>query len=97
GMMFAARLAEARGLTPDGLAGRHARLLSSLGLDPVGPLPAADDVLAAMRMDKKYRGGVRFVLLEDVGRPVVVDAVPEDLVRRVLEDMQGAGVRGSGA
>jgi 3-dehydroquinate synthetase len=71
--------------------------LSSLGLDPVGGLPVADDVLAAMRMDKKYRGGVRFVLLEDVGRPVVVDSVPEDLVRTVLEDMQGAGVRGSGA
>ena len=97
GMMFAARLSEARGLAPEGLSGRHARLLSSLGLDPVGSLPAADDVLGAMRMDKKYRGGVRFVLLEDVGRPVVVDSVPEDLVRTVLEDMQGAGVRGSGA
>jgi 3-dehydroquinate synthetase len=38
-------------------------------------------------MDKKYRGGVRFVLLEDVGRPVVVDAVPEDVVRSVLKEV----------
>jgi hypothetical protein len=28
---------------------------------------------------------VRFVLLEDVGRPFVEDAVPQDLVRAALE------------
>jgi 3-dehydroquinate synthetase len=37
-----------------------------------------------MRMDKKYRGGVRFVLLEDVGRPFVQDGVPDDLLRETL-------------
>jgi 3-dehydroquinate synthase len=89
GMVFAARLAEARGRAPAGIAARHARLLASLGLDPRGPLPEPDDVLAAMRMDKKYRGGVRFVLLEDVGRPVVVDAVPEPTLRAALEEMGG--------
>jgi hypothetical protein len=40
-----------------------------------------------MRMDKKYRGGPRFVLLEDVGRPLVADAVPEDVVRSTLEEV----------
>jgi hypothetical protein len=45
-------------------------------------------VLAAIRLDKKYARGARFVLLEDVGRPRVVDGVPEDLVRRVLEEMR---------
>ncbi len=50
-----------------------------------------------MRMDKKYRGGVRFVLLEDVGRPVVADSVPEASVRGILEEMQGARVPGGGA
>jgi 3-dehydroquinate synthetase len=46
-----------------------------------------------MRMDKKYAGGVRFVLLRDVGQPTVVDDVPEDLVRAVLVEM-GAGADG---
>ena len=89
GMAFAARLAEALGTAQPGLAARHTRLLTALGLDAHGRLPPADDVLAAMRMDKKYRGGIRFVVLEDVGRPVVVDAVDEGVVRRVLDEMDG--------
>jgi 3-dehydroquinate synthetase len=40
-----------------------------------------------MQMDKKFRGGMRFVLLDDVGRPVVVNSVPEDLLRKTLEEM----------
>jgi 3-dehydroquinate synthase len=84
GMLFAARLSEAAG-APRGLVARHARLIASLGLEPETALPSADEVLAAMRMDKKYRGGVRFILLEDVGRPFVKDDVPEDLVRTTLQ------------
>jgi 3-dehydroquinate synthase len=87
GMVFAARLAEARGTTPPGLAARTNRLLSSLGLDVDGGLPPASEVVSAFRLDKKYRGGVRFVLLQDVGRPVVADDVPEEDVRAVLEEM----------
>jgi 3-dehydroquinate synthase len=90
GMAFAARLSEARGLAPAGLAARTARLLASLGLETDGALPPADAILAAFRLDKKYRGAVRFVLLRDVGDPVVVDDVPEPQVRAVLESM-GAG------
>jgi 3-dehydroquinate synthase len=87
GMVFAARLAERLGVAPKGTAGRHARLLASLGLETDGPLPAAEAIWSAMRMDKKYRGGVRFVLLEGVGRAVVRDGVPEDLVREILAGM----------
>jgi 3-dehydroquinate synthetase len=43
-----------------------------------------------MRLDKKYRGGVRFVLLEEVGRPVIVDDVTEGEVRAVLAAMGAA-------
>ena len=87
GVMFAARLAEALDRAPAGLSGRHARLLASLGLEADGALPPAEEILAAMRMDKKYRGGVRFVLLEDVGRPFVQDGIPEDLLRDILAAM----------
>jgi 3-dehydroquinate synthase len=91
GMVFAARLAEATGVAEPGLAGRHVRLLKSLGLDPIGPIPPTDRVLGAMRMDKKYATRVRFVLLEAVGRPVVVDDVPEDVVVSVLEELGAEG------
>jgi 3-dehydroquinate synthase len=86
GMVFAAALAEARGLGP-GLSARTDRLLRSLGLGSAGPLPPSQDVLRCLRLDKKYRGGVRFVVLEDVGRPVVVDDVSDDEVRTVLHEM----------
>ena len=61
-----------------------------------GTLPDPDGLLAAFRLDKKYRpkkgsSGVRFVLLEDVGRPVVVDDVTDDELRSVLDSM-GASV-----
>jgi 3-dehydroquinate synthase len=87
GMVFAARLSEALGRGAPGLATRHARLLAALGLEADGALPAPDAVLEAMRMDKKYRGGVRFVLLEDVGRPFVQDGVHEALLRETLAAM----------
>jgi 3-dehydroquinate synthase len=87
GMVFAARLAERRGTAAPGLAGRTTRLLSSLGLEVDGPLPAPDDVLAAFRMDKKFHGGVRFVLLREVGDPIVVGDVGDEELRATMEEM----------
>ena len=42
-------------------------------------------VLEAMRLDKKYRSGIRFVLLESVGRARIVEDVPEATIRETLE------------
>ncbi|HEX5950024.1 MAG TPA: 3-dehydroquinate synthase [Actinomycetota bacterium] len=96
GMLFAARLAEALGVAPSGLLARHRWLIGSLGLAPEGPLPEMERILTAMRMDKKYSGGVRFVLLEDLGRPRVVEDVPEDMVRAILAEMGAAPEGGRG-
>ena len=89
GMVFAARLSAAV-LGADGLPPRTVRLLSSLGLETDGPLPPVDDVVGAFGLDKKFHDGVRFVLLRDVGRPEVVDGVPEAEVRRILHEMGAA-------
>jgi 3-dehydroquinate synthetase len=90
-MVFAARLAEGRELCEPGLVGRTVRLLTSLGLEIDGALPPARDILSAFRMDKKFHAGVRFVLLTDVGHPVVVEGVTEDEMRTVLTEMGAAG------
>jgi 3-dehydroquinate synthetase len=45
------------------------------------------DILSAFRMDKKFHGGVRFVLLREVGHPTVVDGVTDDDLRGVLSEM----------
>ena len=86
GLDVAARLAESRGMAL-GLTARTARLLSSLGVEVDRALPGADEVLRCLRLDKKYRGAVRFVLLEEVGRAVVVDDVSEEEIRRVLKEI----------
>jgi 3-dehydroquinate synthetase len=86
GMVFAAALAESRGLA-DGLRARTEQLLEPLGLASDGDLPPADEVLRCLRLDKKYRDGVRWVLLEDVGRPVVVSDVTDREVAAVLHEM----------
>jgi 3-dehydroquinate synthetase len=74
-----------RGLAPAVLEETEAALdraglpLRAPGLDP-------DDVLAAMRGDKKRVGGrLRFVLLEAVGQPVVGVDVADDHVRAAVE------------
>jgi 3-dehydroquinate synthase len=90
GMVFAARLAEARNLSEPGLAVRTMRVLSSLGLETDGSLPPSRDIEAAFRLDKKFSDGIRFVLLEGVGKPIVVDDVPQAQVRQILEDMGAA-------
>jgi 3-dehydroquinate synthase len=87
GMVFAARLAERRGTAAAGLTGRTTRLLSSLGLEVDGPLPPTDEVLAAFRVDKKFDGAVRFVLLEAIGEPVVVDDVTDEEIRATMREM----------
>ena len=90
GMLVAARRAEIRGLATD-LTSRTQRLLASLDLTPDGIFPPADDVLQAMKLDKKYRDGVRFVLLEGVGRPLVVEDVPDEEIRSALEQIGATG------
>ncbi len=90
GMVFAARLAEAKGIARPGLVARTQRLLKALGLESDGPLPPASEIVGAFSLDKKFHGVVRFVLLEDVGRPIVVDDTPTDDVRSILHEMGAA-------
>jgi 3-dehydroquinate synthase len=89
GMVFAARLSEAI-LGATELTARTQRLLSSLGLETGGALPPTEDIIRAFGLDKKFHEGVRFVLLRDVGRPEVVDGVPQGEVRRILHEMGAA-------
>jgi 3-dehydroquinate synthase len=85
GMVVAARLAEGMGIAPPGLVAGHVRLLASLGLPTGGPFPPAERGLPAIGMDKKRQLGHRFVLLEEIGRPRVIEDVPEGAIRAALE------------
>lgn len=79
GMRCALRLSKA--LAPELDADRLDALVARIPTPPLPPLDL-DGLMAAMQGDKK-RGteGLRFVVLEDVGRAAVVQGIPDALVR----------------
>ncbi len=85
GMVCASQLAENRGLVGAGFTLRLKRLLVRLRL-PVVPEPwPVDELLAAMRTDKKALAGrLRFVLPKRLGEATLFDNVEEEQVRAVL-------------
>lgn len=83
GMMFAAHLGARLGLAD--LVAEHRRALEGLGLPVGGAGCAYEDVAGAWARDKKYRRGMRFVVLEDLGRPRLVGDVPEADLRAAYE------------
>ena len=93
GLSFAAHLGRARGLAD--WTGHADRLLR--WLQP-RPLPEVDfhELASYLQRDKKNRGGrVRFVLLEDIGRPTVADDVHEDEQRAAWHALRAAAKGGS--
>ena len=86
GTVAALRIGQRMGTTPDDVVARAEALLTAIGLPThLPPLPHAD-LWQVMARDKKADRSVRFVLLEDVGSPVlaapdraVVDAVIDEL------------------
>lgn len=89
GMLAAVRLGEQFGQTPAGITDRLRGLLEMYQLPVRHDLPA-DDLIEAIRSDKKFLAGrIYFVLLHDIGRaflyPIAFDQLAERL-REVLTD-----------
>ena len=93
GMMGAAMIAQRLGLIDESLVRRHESALRAFGLPVRGSerpgLPIRPElVLDALLLDKKVRGGqVRWVLLEGVGRTIVRQDVPRELVAEVVRSL----------
>ncbi|HEX5106386.1 MAG TPA: 3-dehydroquinate synthase [Pirellulaceae bacterium] len=87
GMVCAARLAESLGRIDGSLGLRQQALLEKLGLPVAIEGLDRDELLAAMRRDKKAEHGrLRLVLPARLGQVELVSAVDEDLVRRAWSD-----------
>ncbi len=85
GMTAAAEISRRLGLLPQEVCQRQHRLLERFGLPTraVGLDPAR--VRQAMALDKKVQAtAIRWVLLEGVGRPVLRDDVPPEIVEAAL-------------
>jgi shikimate kinase / 3-dehydroquinate synthase len=87
GMTAAAEIGRRMGVTPPAVIERQRAVLERFGLPTRAPPGInAQHVLDAIALDKKVaKGSVRWVLLEDVGRPVLRSDVPPDLVREVIQ------------
>jgi 3-dehydroquinate synthase/shikimate kinase/3-dehydroquinate synthase len=88
GMMAAAHLAFRQGRIPGAVVDQHRQLISGLGLPTRGEFRLEDMEQAWMR-DKKYRHGIRFVVLNGLGQPeggVTADAATLD---GALRDLAG--------
>ncbi|HSV39904.1 MAG TPA: 3-dehydroquinate synthase [Nocardioidaceae bacterium] len=74
GMVFVAELARLSGKLSDETAERHRAVLTSVGLPTSYSGGSWQQLLEGMKVDKKSRGDLlRFVVLEDIGRPVVLE------------------------
>lgn len=87
GMICAGRLAERTGIAAEGLTSRQLALWNRLGLPTRVPVEySADGLLAAMRRDKKARGGkLRCILPTCVGDARLVDDIDERSVAEIIE------------
>lgn len=88
GMMAAAYLSEDLGRLSEHGVALHKRVLDDVGL-PTSARLDLSELRSAWQHDKKYDGGVRFVLLNDIGAPEAGVVVPEESLERALERMAG--------
>lgn len=88
GMAGAAEIAVRLGLLDAASQRRQLDLLERFGLPTRCPGLGADDLWAPLRHDKKAAGGrLRWVLPTVIGEAQVVDAVPEEVVHKVLLEL----------
>ena len=83
GMMTAAYVSQELGRLDEDAVELHRRVLEALGL-PTTAAVNLDDLEAAWTLDKKYRRGVRFVLLRAIGDPEADVEVPRSALMRAL-------------
>ncbi|GAA2925738.1 3-dehydroquinate synthase [Microbacterium luteolum] len=88
GMLYAAELSRLAGRLSDAAAERHRTILESLGLPTSYRAGAWPQLLATMQRDKKSRGGMlRFILLDDIAKPTVLQAPDESLLFAAYQEV----------
>ena len=90
GMVFAAELSRLAGRLPDAAAARHRDILNLLGLPTTYRAGAWPTLLASMQRDKKSRAGLlRFIVLDDIARPTVLQAPDDSLLFAAYQEVAG--------
>jgi 3-dehydroquinate synthase len=86
GMVYVAELARLAGRLDDETAARHGAVLGAVGLATRWDGATFDELLPAIRVDKKARGAtLRFVVLDALARPAVLADPADPLLREAYE------------
>jgi 3-dehydroquinate synthase len=88
GMVFAAELGRIAGNLSDAAVDRHRRILESLTLPTSYPFGRWKTLLATMQRDKKARAGMmRFIVLDDIGKPTTLAGPEEALLFAAYQEV----------
>ncbi|MBI5161814.1 MAG: 3-dehydroquinate synthase, partial [Micrococcales bacterium] len=88
GMVFAAELSRLTRHLPERDVDRTRRILESLSLPTTYPAGRWPTLLATMQRDKKSRGGMlRFVVLDGVARPTMLEGPDESLLFAAYQEL----------
>ena len=88
GMVFAAELGRLTGPLSDAAVDRHRSILESLTLPIDYPVGRWKSLLATMQRDKKARAGMlRFIVLDDIGRPSTLTGPEEPLLFAAYQEV----------
>lgn len=88
GMVFVAELARLAGRLNDSVVDRHRSVFRLLGLPVTYQADKWDQLLATMQRDKKSRAGqLRFVVLDDIGKPTIMTAPPLELLHASYQEI----------
>ena len=91
GCVFVTELAARAGTLDRSVVDRHRAALSRVGLPTTYDAAPFEDLLAAMKVDKKARGSqLRFVVLDDIGRPRILAGPAEDDLRAAYDAISGS-------
>ncbi|NKE08718.1 MULTISPECIES: 3-dehydroquinate synthase [Kocuria] len=88
GMIFAAELGRTAGTLSEDVVERHHRILNLLGLPTEYRYDQWPKLLEVMKRDKKTRGGLlRFVVLDDVARPRIMEVPDPSVLFAVYQEL----------
>ena len=88
GLVYVAELARLAGRLPAADADRHRQVLAGLGLPTTYRAGRWTALLEAMKVDKKTRGDqLRFVVLDGIGRPALLEGPQPDLLEAAYSEV----------
>lgn len=89
GMVYATDIAVKLKMTTKETLRRIAELIERTGLPTMSKNTSLDEIIRFLHHDKKILNGrVRFVLPRKIGRVIITDAVPENLIGEVFKEHQ---------